>query len=886
MSMRTWVVLLSAVVLLGITGEGLAQTTCERALGEAQKSFDQGIFETIPADLASCLAGRPSRAESIQARSLLARAWIFLDEMDKARAEVAAILRLDPTFTASSPPRFAALIAQVKREEQTTQVASVSKTNESLREAPATVVVVTAEEIQRRGYLDLEQLLHDLPGFDISRLNGDIYSNTYHPGYRSANDRLLFLVDGVEQNELSSNILYLSRQFPLTNIDRVEVIYGPASTMYGANAYTGAISVITKDAEVLAGDRTFSLAGQVTAGGYQTRAADVTLAGKDRGGSVAWSVAASIQQTKERDLSGFSNWDPTYQTTDYAKRMRLTGLEAEVFVASGKCATPSPYFQCTGFLPFQRTVALTAAGADLVRRLDADLIRDQNLGFDDRGQSWSVDSKLRISNLTLGLQTWKSREGIASEYPSTLITGRTTWTPRETAVYFKYYVPMERVKVNIFSRYEQTGVERHGSRFEYLHSYANGFLSMASLVAPCVAPSDQKPVGCPPAPAHPWVETVDFAGHSNQLRTELTAVVDSFEKVKAVAGLEVAKSSIESQLEQTATGPGQLFHAVGLKPEQIEHTDLAFYAQGSWKPRPFLKFVFAGRVTHNEINHKAGASGFGTLFTPRAGVMYLPAGNRFVLKAMYSEAFKDPTDAQKFGVVTGVNEFRSRGLKPETVRNVELSAAWEPADGTAFEASLYEARYGDVVSFAGVTGCGGPGCRRYENRDEIRIRGVQTVARHHFGRADIWGNYTHTEPFLTNPKDLLGNPLLDSNKNPISRLRVADIAADQLSIGIDTHWPDRLTAGLRARYVGARPTGAGTTEARSPLLRTDAHTTADAILSDSRLVPRATLQLIVYNIFDKQYYDPALDPTVGVSRVPQAGRTIYLRLIYGLPRGR
>src|SRR6185295_2427896 len=202
--------------------------------------------------------------------SLLARAYLNSDEPEKAHKEVSTILRLDATFEAGSSSLFAALVSKVRREELTTQVASVSKTNESLREAPATVVVVTGDEIQRRGYLDLEQLLHDLPGFDISRTNGDIYSIIYQRGYRSAvNDRLLLLIDGVEQNDLSTNAVYLAREYPLINIDRVEIIYGPASTMYGANAYTGVISILTKEPEGLIGEnKLLSVGGQVTRGGY------------------------------------------------------------------------------------------------------------------------------------------------------------------------------------------------------------------------------------------------------------------------------------------------------------------------------------------------------------------------------------------------------------------------------------------------------------------------------------------------------------------------------------------------------------------------------------------------------------------------------------------
>jgi outer membrane receptor for ferrienterochelin and colicins len=859
-------------LLLLATSAG-AQTPCADALVEAQKSYDLGQFEDVPGKLEPCLTGRLSRAVAIQVHTLLVRTYLQSDEPETARKEVSAILRLDPTFEAPSPPRFAALVAEVRREEQTTQVASVSKTNESLREAPATVVVVTAEEIQRRGYLDLEQLLHDLPGFDISRLNGDIYSNIYQRGYRSPNDRLLLLVDGVEQNELSSGIVYLSRQYPLTNIDRVEVIYGPASTMYGANAYTGVISILTKEPEKLAGEnRSFGVTGQVTGGGYESRIADVTLAGRDASGTMAWSVAANVQQSKERDLSGFADWDYTFQNIDYLGETMLFDENAGRFYEQN-CGEEEPatqFFNCVD----QFTIELTPEGEALVRRLDQDLIRQQGLGFDDRSENWSFYGKFRLANLTAGLQMWRSREGVASQYLARDISGRSSFTPRQTSLYVKYSLPLERVRANFFTRYMQSSIERSGSKFEYMHGYLN-YLDIASLVAPCGASADQIPQDC--APAKPWVETVTFGSVSTQLRSEFNVVFPSSAAFDGVAGLEFAKSSIQSQLEQVATGPGQLFHELLIEPGQIEHTDIALYGQGSWKPRPSLKFVMAGRLTHNQINNRIethdGDNGFGTLFTPRAGVIYSPGDKRLVLKAIYSEAFKDPTDAQKFGVVTGVNDFPADDeLKPERVRNTELSAGWEPVRGTSVETSLYEARYSDVVSLgSGI--CSLAACRQYRNRDEIRIRGLQATARVARTWGEVWGNYTWTDPFLTNPKDEEDEPLPGEQ-------RVADIARDRVNAGVEVNWASRLNAGLRLHYVGARKTGEGTTELHSPFTELEAHMTADAVVGYTGLVPGATLQLIVYNLFDKQYFDPASDPQVGAARVPQAGRTVYLRLSF------
>lgn len=878
--MRTWIVIFSAVALLGIASDGLTQTVCENALAAARKSFDQGDFESVPVELASCLDARPSRATTIEVRSLLARAWLMADNPEKARKEVSAILRLDPTFEGGQPPRFAELVAQVKREEQTTQVASVSKTNESLREAPATVVVVTADEIQRRGYLDLEQLLHDLPGFDISRLNGDIYSNIYQRGYRSPNDRLLFLIDGVEQNELSSGILYLSRQYPLTNIDRVEVIYGPASTMYGANAYTGVISILTRDAErIVPENHMTGFAGQVTGGGYGAQYTDITAAGRDRNGAIAWSVAASVQQSKERDLSGLSDWDYSYRDVDYATKLNLFGTRGRNFRLAGLCATPSPYFVCT---TAGNLVELTPAGVAHLRDIDSAFVRDNGLGFDDRAKNWSIYGKLRISNVTVGFESWRSQEGIASQYRAVDLAGNTSWIPKQTAFYLKYSIPLDRVKVNFFARYEQTGID-DASRFAFLHNFASTLLPIAALAPECL--KTPLPAPCQAGPQTPWVEQLRLGSRSNQLRSEVTASYAPSLKLDTVAGLELAKSSIQSQLQQIASGAGPLvFFDPVQQPRQTEHTDIGLFAQASWKPWRTLKLVAAGRLTHNQINTTPSDSkvtGFGTLFTPRVAVIYSPVPNRLALKAIYSEAFKDPTDAQKFGVVSRVNKRVSDGLTPETVRNIELCAGWEPGDRMAFDGSLYQASYADVVSLVSAS-CPNPsaiGCFQYRNRDTIRVRGAQATARYRRGNAELWGNVTHTEPFLLHPLDNFGEPLTDDSGAVVSRLRTADITGNRINTGIDTLWHDRLRAGVRFHYAGSRVTRDAPDD---PLIesRLASHTTADVVISDSKLLPHAVLQLIAYNIFDKQYADPGTDPQIGALRVPQAGRTVYLRLVY------
>jgi outer membrane receptor protein involved in Fe transport len=875
---RTAITLFASALLLAWARGAAAQTPCEDALREAQKSYDVGLFEDIPVQLAPCSAARLTRKAAVQVRSLLARAYLNNEEPEKARKEISTILRLESTFEpeAGSSPRFVALVAQVRREELTTQVVSVSKTSESLREAPATVVVLTAEDIRRRGYIDFEQVLHDLPGFDISLMNGSDYSLVYQRGFNSPqNDRLLLLIDGVEQNDLTFGTPYFSRQYSLSNIDRIEVIYGPASTMYGANAYTGLIDIITWDPESLMGDKKrFGIAGQTTVGGYATRSVDVTAAGTDSAGVIAWSLATNFQKSKTRDLSHLDSWDYTFRNVDYKSLMHLPATPE---YQASLCAQPSPYIQCSA-----AGIDLTEKGVELVRGLDTKLVQDTNSGFNDRAENWSIYGKVRISNLTLGLQSWRSQEGIGSG-STNLISGSTFWTPRNTSLYLKYTLPLDELKLNVFVRYVQTSLDRSASDYNFFHNYSGGSLTLQSLVPPCESPLDPKPVSC--APASPWLEKVKFGALSNQIRGEASLLYEPSPKWSAVAGIELAKGTIQNQFDQTPSGPGTIIPLGFGTPEQNEHTDSALYAQGSYRVRRSLRFVVAGRLSYNQINNRAGLAGYGALFTPRLAVIYSPAGNRLVLKAIYSEAFKDATDLEKFGVLAHTIGYASNGLRPERVRNVEVSANWTPEPRLAFDASLYQAHY------AGIVNIGYPQlpdgslvpdctfyCLQYQNRDTIQIRGLQVTGRYKADRADVWGNYTHTDPHQVNPLDFFGSPLLDAEGNRVRELRVADIAANQFNVGVETNLDGPFNGGFRFHYVGARKTGPGTSNLYTPFTQMDAYSTANATLSYRTPLPNATLQLVVENLLNKDYYDGGTVYTV--PRVLQAGRTVYLRLSY------
>src|SRR4051794_8397366 len=152
------------------------------------------------------------------------------------------------------------------------EITSASNSPERLPEAPATVIVITREEIDRRGYTELSQILDDLPGMDVTRAYGSSYVRMSWRGCRD-NVPFLVLVDGVVFNHLyfgSTETPFAT--VPLSNIKQVEIVYGPASAVYGADASMGVINVITnKDRPT---DGSYWLA-RLAYGTNKTRIADV-----------------------------------------------------------------------------------------------------------------------------------------------------------------------------------------------------------------------------------------------------------------------------------------------------------------------------------------------------------------------------------------------------------------------------------------------------------------------------------------------------------------------------------------------------------------------------------------------------------------------------------
>ena len=129
------------------------------------------------------------------------------------------------------------------------EVTSVSRRPESVADAPAAIYVITADDIRRSGAQTLPETLRLAPNLLVARLDAGQYAITARGFNGLAANKLLVLVDGrTIYTALFSGVFWDQQDLLLEDVERIEVISGPAATMWGSNAVNGVINVITRSA--------------------------------------------------------------------------------------------------------------------------------------------------------------------------------------------------------------------------------------------------------------------------------------------------------------------------------------------------------------------------------------------------------------------------------------------------------------------------------------------------------------------------------------------------------------------------------------------------------------------------------------------------------------
>lgn len=233
-----------------------------QVLDDALKYYENGDFERIlplkaPLNTLGRYTAGCTEEKVIELLRLKAEAYAVMGDIKNAKRKIGEILQLKPNFETNyiHSDRFKILFDWVKHSTQNDIITSVSKGQDSLYLAPSVVTVITAEEIQQRGYRHIGELFYDVAGIDISEAAGQaiVYMRGFRPTEGTAG--LLLMVDGIKQNSPWSQEIYLSELYALSNIKRIEIIYGSQSALYGSEAFNGIINIVTQKADDLLPNR-------------------------------------------------------------------------------------------------------------------------------------------------------------------------------------------------------------------------------------------------------------------------------------------------------------------------------------------------------------------------------------------------------------------------------------------------------------------------------------------------------------------------------------------------------------------------------------------------------------------------------------------------------
>jgi outer membrane cobalamin receptor len=266
------------------------------------------------------------------------------------------------------------------------RVTTASRLPESLTDAPARMQVVTAEEIRRRGYRSLTDVLKDLSDFkiDTGGEQGSPVELTVQ-GIRGGT-RVIVMLDGIRISSPTNDPLPILANYPVHSAQQIEILYGPASALYGADAFSATINIISRTAT--------GLSAETSVGQYGLSNNAVSY-GARVGANGSLMIAGQFQRDMQPDLSRFypdvfrglqgqrtgtfntglgpitpaAGYSTNYETPLFAHSLqaalKLGGLQLSLFQSASRSSTALPFTPDSTIYTadaFDRNTLLVTAG--------------------------------------------------------------------------------------------------------------------------------------------------------------------------------------------------------------------------------------------------------------------------------------------------------------------------------------------------------------------------------------------------------------------------------------------------------------------------------------------------------------------------------------------
>lgn len=310
----------------------------------------------------------------------------------------------------------AAQLADLPLEElMRVEVVSAARKTQRLADVPASMHVVTAEDIRSSGARNLPEALRLVPGMDVAQLSGSRWGVSTRGFTGRYANKLLVLVDGRSvYSPMFSGVLWEAERVPLDNIERIEVLHGPAGSIWGSNAVNGVINIITRAAadtqgnlaDVAVGDggrRTLRARHGGSAGeGAAWRLGALSDAGEAGHGTVV-DDANDAFRTRMADARWDRSWSADARSTVEAQVLRSRSDELLI-----EGLYVPPYAQ---LLPIGLEVDRLTLAARHEQKLSADL--SLNVGAGYTRERIRFGQRVDVRPVTLGAEgsaVWRMAE--------------------------------------------------------------------------------------------------------------------------------------------------------------------------------------------------------------------------------------------------------------------------------------------------------------------------------------------------------------------------------------------------------------------------------------------------------------------------------------------
>ena len=684
-----------------------------------------------------------------------------------------------PTLLALAAAACVSAAAQESAQTLSEVVVSAAGFEQKIVDAPASISVITKEDLATRPYTSLIDAVRDLEGVDIGETSDKTGQKTISLRGLGA-DYTLILINGKRQNnhgDIYPNS-FSGNQFnhipPLDAIERIEVIRGPGSTLYGADAMGGVINIITKKiTDTWSGSATVSHSIQQEKQFGDDKTLDFSLRGP-----VADRIGLSIR-------GSYYDKEPSTPRTDYPA----------VQDPNGKWHTRE-----LGFGGGGSTVANTNSTLGISLAVKPDARQSITLDYDRSRQKYD-NSESQLGTLDGINSVWRAsggsvqpRVGYTDEQQfdrdSWAITHEGDWDFGRSYVALSYVDTSNNGRSLPFSPAER-------QQLQSMYSGTGAYAGMSEADRKALAASTFLP--------RP-LRTLKSSQYTLDAKLDIP--------LQSIGGdhmLVVGSQVIDGKLEDG------VFGLEGNSPGGKQSFKMyALFAEDNWMPNESFTLTTGVRYDHHNM--------FGSHVSPRMYGVYT-LDPQWTVKGGISTGYKTPKTTDLYDGITG---FGGQGtspwagnpdLKPETSVNSEVAVYWNHPDNHNFNATFFNTNFknkiesGDTIQSCAATGgmrpCANLGdyddlgytsYRQKTNVDKATVKGIELAGRYQFTSAlALRGNYTWTDSKRKSGDDQ-GLPLTNMAKH---------MANLTLQWQVNNKWNTFLTSEYRSKRYRGKDAGTG-----------------------------------------------------------------------------